>query len=217
MSDAVELCCDKRRMRCMHSVLSRVLAWAHRLFWPSEFEPFQHSRDPILPEAGLGQRARGLPRPATRLPSLRHESQPLTSAYRARAKRATNKRMPGQAAMSSAREIAAKLRGGVSDGPPPRRARGGFSDVKSKQTKKVITQLSQFQTMGISTGIRDGRLAADALTRRTCASWAPTRGSAFCRPSAAPAAPSSTARCGGGGATPRPEIRGSRAPSSASL
>ena len=52
---------------------------------------------------------------------------------------------------------------------------------KISQRKKVITQLSQFQTMGISTGIREGRLAADALTRRTCASWTPTRGPAFCR------------------------------------
>jgi len=26
----------------------------HRLFWPSEFKLFQPSRDPILPETGLG-------------------------------------------------------------------------------------------------------------------------------------------------------------------
>ena len=46
--------------------------------------------------------------------------------------------MSGQAAMSSAREIAAKLRGGVSDGPPPEKSwRGGFSDVKSNKARAM--------------------------------------------------------------------------------
>ena len=54
--DARQRCCNKRRMRKLHSVLVEDDGLAHRLLWPSEIQT-QPSRDPIIPETGLGQRA----------------------------------------------------------------------------------------------------------------------------------------------------------------
>ena len=78
MTDAAVLyCCGAILRRCT-SVFASSMPGLIAYFGPSEFKSFQPLRDPILPEAGLGQRARLLP--GCR-PRLHNEKQELRGCF----------------------------------------------------------------------------------------------------------------------------------------